>query len=721
MNQLGITLVWVAVQATLLAVAAAACYIVAARRGPGSAARVAAGFLAALTALPILAFCPLPQWPAWQTPSISSASVEVPREDASRLPSPEPESDAPQSAGGLNLAATLAALRDTWKGMGRPRGTAGARQPNWPMVVAALFLVGAGLGLLRLLLGVRALHRWCRRGRRVDDPALLAFIEELRGEMGGPTALELREAADLSAPATVGWLRPVILLPADWRDWGEAERRAVLAHEWAHVCRRDYLAALVARVGVALHFYHPLVYWLAGRLHLQQELEADALGARHAGGRDPYLRALARMALRQEGRPLAWPAKAFLSGTGTLTRRIHVLQSKVLHPERPQPRARGLALLLLAAAVLGVSALRSPAQPDEEPQAAKESPAMAGESLPPFDLSFLPSDSMGAVGFRPAVLLGRPELRPALDVINLGASLMSRGPGMPDGLKVRLEDIEQIVCTPRVETRKTKKGPQSTFLMGLTMVRMVKDFDWKAHVKKLAPDAEEIDYGGKTYFKLPLSHAFFIFESPKAACYLYVPDARTLVMDTDTNLRRLIDGKQEAPRRSWAKDWKRVECSAIAIALDLQDKRWLADRRQPEEGLSPEELLILKNARCTVFGVAVAEKITVESLVRCAEIAKGNELARAIEDMVAEGRESLEQEREEGKAEGFELQWRNFERDLLRNAQATREGTLIRWRTEARLDFAELSRSLLSATGLLREEEEKLRKMEEKLKKGDEK
>ena len=53
----------------------------------------------------------------------------------------------------------------------------------------------------------------------------------------------------------------------------------MLAHELAHVRRTDYLAGLLARLGVALHFYHPLVYWLAARLHLQQELAADALAA----------------------------------------------------------------------------------------------------------------------------------------------------------------------------------------------------------------------------------------------------------------------------------------------------------------------------------------------------------------------------------------------------------------------------------------------------------
>ena len=45
-------------------------------------------------------------------------------------------------------------------------------------------------------------------------------------------------------------------------------------------------------------------------------------------------------------------------------------------------------------------------------------------------------------------------MRPALDVINFGFDLFSRGPGLPDSLHIRLENIEQVVLSPRIETDK---------------------------------------------------------------------------------------------------------------------------------------------------------------------------------------------------------------------------------------------------------------------------
>jgi beta-lactamase regulating signal transducer with metallopeptidase domain len=711
MNQLGVTFLWVAVQATLLSAVAAACYVFAARRGPDSAARVTAGFLAALVVLPFLALCPLPSWHAWEA-STADTSAMVRTDGIVELPVvPLHESSGSDrdEVAGSGLTTSLSALQRSWQKL-RRLGTE-LEQPRWQWhaFLALAILAGSAVALVRILFGMWALSRWCR-GRRVDDQILLDLIDALRTAMGGPASVELRELHELSAPATVGWLRPVILLPAEWRSWDESERRSVLAHEWAHVCRRDYLAALVAHICVAVHFYHPLVYWLAGRLHLQQELEADALGARCAGGSGPYLRALANLALRQEGRPLGWPARAFLSGTGTLKRRILMLRSRVNLPEslssRPQ---RALMAVLLAVTVLGVSTLRGAGQEDGQQSAAVVSNKTVAE-LPPFDLRFLPPDCMGAVCLRPAVILGRPEFRPAVDAIELFFSDMLRGPEIPDGLGVRLEEIEQLVCIPRIETRKIKKGPQSTFMLGLNTVRTVKDFDWKAQVKKLVPEVEEVAYAGKTYLKLPRSPVFFRIANAKAAFCCYVPDSRTLVIDTEPNLRKLIDGKTAAPRHTWAEDWKCVERRVVAFAFDMQDKSWLAERRQPEDGLEKEELLILKNTTSAAFGIDVAERFVIESILRCAGTEAGKQVARVVVGLTAKGHEEVGQELKEGKAEGFALTFLRFQRELLRNAKAESDGAIIRWHTEARLDLAEVSRALVNTAAEVRAAEEKKEK-----------
>jgi beta-lactamase regulating signal transducer with metallopeptidase domain len=67
----------------------------------------------------------------------------------------------------------------------------------------------------------------------------------------GCRGIEIRESQDLASPATILCVRPLVLLPVDWRTWGQEELLAVLAHELAHVRRCDYLFRIVARIGVA--------------------------------------------------------------------------------------------------------------------------------------------------------------------------------------------------------------------------------------------------------------------------------------------------------------------------------------------------------------------------------------------------------------------------------------------------------------------------------------
>src|SRR5262249_48943390 len=154
----------------------------------------------------------------------------------------------------------------------------------------------------------------------------LEDVAELSRRLRIRRQVQLLESDCPDLPATAGWLRPVILLPADWPEWADHDRRAVLAHELAHVRRRDLPATLLALVGRALHFYHPLARGLIGRLRLRQEMAADALAAGVVGGRGQYVRALARLALRAEGRPAAGPAKLLLSAHGGyLVRRIEML------------------------------------------------------------------------------------------------------------------------------------------------------------------------------------------------------------------------------------------------------------------------------------------------------------------------------------------------------------------------------------------------------------
>ena len=125
---------------------------------------------------------------------------------------------------------------------------------------------GCRFRLARLAIGLFAVERYRRRTTPVNDGPLPTLLEATCERLECARRIELRESPEIVSPATVGWRRPFILLPFEWREWSEGERRAVLAHEVAHVARGDFAGWLAAQVSVALYFYNPLVHWLARQL-----------------------------------------------------------------------------------------------------------------------------------------------------------------------------------------------------------------------------------------------------------------------------------------------------------------------------------------------------------------------------------------------------------------------------------------------------------------------
>jgi len=110
-----------------------------------------------------------------------------------------------------------------------------------------------------------------------------------------------RESGLLAVPVTLGWLRPKILLPLEWRAWDRTKLDAVLVHEGAHVRRRDGLVAALAGISRCVFWFHPLAWWLERRLSLLAEQACDESSVATLGDRRQYAHLLLEMAKVVEG------------------------------------------------------------------------------------------------------------------------------------------------------------------------------------------------------------------------------------------------------------------------------------------------------------------------------------------------------------------------------------------------------------------------------------
>jgi uncharacterized protein (TIGR03435 family) len=77
-------------------------------------------------------------------------------------------------------------------------------------------------------------------------------------------------------PGVVGFLRPVLVLPAQLLEHlNPGQLHAVLTHELCHVRRRDNLFAAVHMIVEAIFWFHPLVWWIGSRMVEERELACD--------------------------------------------------------------------------------------------------------------------------------------------------------------------------------------------------------------------------------------------------------------------------------------------------------------------------------------------------------------------------------------------------------------------------------------------------------------
>jgi WD40 repeat protein/beta-lactamase regulating signal transducer with metallopeptidase domain len=258
-------------------------------------------------------------------------------------------------------------------------------------ILVTVWLVGALAYLARALVCLALLYHRAWWAESIPEEEWVGCVAA-PADRGGRPAVALRESPAVDSPLTLGLFRPVILLPAGWRCWSDEQLGLVVAHELAHVRRRDFLAGLAAELAVCLCWFHPLVRWLAGRLRLEQEYAADAWAASAAGNAMTYVRCLARLAL-ERGTGRASLAPAFWRRRPEIFRRIDMLRGNRdgLSLRLGRPTAGAVVVLAAAAcvAVAGVGPLRpiadDPAKPVETAAEVKAVAATAdtnGDALP---------------------------------------------------------------------------------------------------------------------------------------------------------------------------------------------------------------------------------------------------------------------------------------------------------------------------------------------------
>lgn len=302
-------------------------------------------------------------------------------EGVSRTVSPEPPQAnataapvSPQSGGDPVLRISMPPPPPSTRGPERSQA-----ETVLPWLVAA-WLCGVTALSLRLLAAWLRVQSWKRLPMQPLEPAWLETLRELRGRMGVRKAVRLLKSTLVESPAVLGWLRPVILIPAGaLAGLSPAQLEAVLLHELAHIRRHDYLVNLLQSGIETLLFYHPAVWWVSGAIREERENCCDDLAVRFSGDRFDYARALTSLEqLRLTAPPLAMAARG-----GSLSQRIRRLLGAPREPVSATGWVAGGMAILLLGCFLYASRTNARAAAKEETTPPRQTTPVARPEAPP--------------------------------------------------------------------------------------------------------------------------------------------------------------------------------------------------------------------------------------------------------------------------------------------------------------------------------------------------
>jgi GWxTD domain-containing protein len=186
-------------------------------------------------------------------------------------------------------------------------------------IVLAVWLVGVVLLFVRLGIGLVTAQRMMSTATQPPPDDLLHVFRRLACRIEVSRPIRLFHSTLVQVPTVIGWLRPVVLIPLGCLSGlSPSQVEAILAHELAHILRRDYLVSILQSIVEALLFYHPAVWWVSRHIRREREHCCDDLAVQYTGDALAYARALS---LLEEHRA-ALPAIALGANGGMLTMRI---------------------------------------------------------------------------------------------------------------------------------------------------------------------------------------------------------------------------------------------------------------------------------------------------------------------------------------------------------------------------------------------------------------
>lgn len=190
--------------------------------------------------------------------------------------------------------------------------------------LSVIWLTIVMLLTFKLLIEVYTVNQIPKQSIIPTDAKLSARFTQLVDKMKLSTTPRLLISLKTDVPMAIGWLKPVILLPASMLSGlTTTQLEMLILHELAHIRRHDYLVNFIQTLVALLLFFHPAVQWISKQMRNEREYCSDDIAVQHCGDAIAYAHTLADTAvLCNKHRHHTIPNMAMAASGGDLKQRV---------------------------------------------------------------------------------------------------------------------------------------------------------------------------------------------------------------------------------------------------------------------------------------------------------------------------------------------------------------------------------------------------------------
>lgn len=225
--------------------------------------------------------------------------------------------------------------------------------------ISLLWLVTIVILSSKLLIEIRNVNNLPMHSSISPSLALSARFDELAKQIKLAKTPKLLISLKAEVPMAIGWIKPVVLLPASMvTGLNSAQLEMLILHELAHIRRHDYLVNFLQTLIELLFFFHPCVHWIGKQMRNEREYCSDDIAVQHCGDAIAYAHTLTDTAsLCAKNHFHTIPTMAMAASGGDLKERVLRLVDHHCAPTNNTSKWLAAVSLLLALALLSVNQL----------------------------------------------------------------------------------------------------------------------------------------------------------------------------------------------------------------------------------------------------------------------------------------------------------------------------------------------------------------------------